>query len=423
MKPDIQPGLQIFVKNLPISKELSLKNWNLTDQRVILRVDFNVPIKNGVIQDDTRIKRSLPTLLQLIQQNAKIIILSHLGRPLKDLDENGCIKKDLYSLKPIADKLSELLSKPVEFAEDCGGPLSLAKASALNSGHILLLENTRFLKGEEKGDTTIAENLARLGSYYINDAFGAAHREHSSTATIARSFDKDHKSFGLLMEEEVKSAARVLENPERPFTAIIGGAKVSDKIELISNLMNLCDHIIIGGGMAYTFLKAQGYSIGKSLCEPEKLELAKTILEEAERKGTRINLPLDSVMAVSIQATDSIQVSENENIHPEMMGLDIGPKTIRAYSDLIGGSKTIIWNGPMGVFEVEAFSMGTKSIAEAVAKATSLGAFSLIGGGDSVAAINKFDLSDQVSYVSTGGGAMLEMLEGKILPGIQAIQS
>lgn len=400
-----------------------MKNWNLTDQKVILRVDFNVPIKNGVIRDDTRIKRSLPTLLHLLNQNAKIIILSHLGRPLKDLNDDGSIKTELYSLKPIADKLSELLSKKIQFAEDCGGPISKAKASVLESGNILLFENTRFLKGEEKGDTTIAEELSKFGSYYINDAFGAAHREHSSTATIARFFDKEHKSFGILMEEEVKSAARVLESPARPFTAIIGGAKVSDKIELISNLIQICDQLIIGGGMAYTFLKAQGYNIGKSLCETDKLDLAKHILEEAQSKGTGINLPMDSIMASSIQVSNSIQVSENENILPEMMGLDIGPKTIHSYAGLIANSKTIIWNGPMGVFEVEAFSNGTKSIAEAVAQATSSGAFSLIGGGDSVAAINKFDLSDKVSYVSTGGGAMLEMLEGKILPGIQAIQS
>lgn len=417
------PDLQTYVKNLLKFKDQEVKNWKLTDQYVILRVDFNVPIKNGLIQDDTRIRRSLPTLKHLIQNQAKVIILSHLGRPLKDLNEDGSIKTEKYSLKPIASKLSELLSIPVQFAEDCGGPVSKEKSMLLHSGELLLLENTRFLKGEEKGDESIAKNLASFGDYFINDAFGAAHREHSSTATIARNFDQDHKAFGFLMKEEVNSAKKVLENPERPFTAIIGGAKVSDKIELISNLLVKCDNIIIGGGMAYTFLKAQGFEIGKSLCETDKLELAKEILENAKANNTGFYLPLDATMASSIQDLNSIKISENKNIDPQLMGLDIGPKTIEEYSNIIAHSKTIIWNGPMGVFEVEEFSNGTKKIAEAVGEATSKAAFSLIGGGDSVAAINKYNLASSVSYVSTGGGAMLEMLEGKTLPGIQAILS
>lgn len=398
-----------------------LQSFQVKDRNVILRVDFNVPIKNGVIQDETRIVKTLPTIQYLIQQGARIIILSHLGRPLKELLPDGAINYGKFSLQPVATKLAELLNCKVVFAKDCGDADTLAKIQDLQSGEILLCENTRFYKQEEKGDVDWASKLAALGAFYINDAFGAAHREHCSTATIARFFDKEHKAFGFLMQKEVENGLRVLQNPQRPMTAIIGGAKVSDKIELISSLMDFCDQILIGGGMAYTFLHALGYRIGNSLCELDKLDLAKTLIEKAQAKNVQLVLPEDSVSGQSFANDTNIQISTDQNIPDGYMGLDIGPNTIKTYTLHILNSKTIIWNGPMGVFEMEHFSKGTQTIAEAVAQATQQGAYSLIGGGDSVAAINKYQLQDQVSFVSTGGGAMLEMLEGKQLPGVQAI--
>lgn len=398
-----------------------LQSFQVKDRNVILRVDFNVPIKNGVIQDETRIVKTLPTIQYLIQQGARIIILSHLGRPLKELLPDGAINYGKFSLQPVATKLAELLNCKVVFAKDCGEADTLAKIQDLQSGEILLCENTRFYKQEEKGDVDWASKLAALGAFYINDAFGAAHREHCSTATIARFFDKEHKAFGFLMQKEVENGLRVLQNPQRPMTAIIGGAKVSDKIELISSLMDFCDQILIGGGMAYTFLHALGYRIGNSLCELDKLDLAKSLIEKAQAKNVQLVLPEDSVSGQSFANDTNIQISTDQNIPDGYMGLDIGPNTIKTYTQLILNSKTIIWNGPMGVFEMEHFSKGTQTIAEAVSQATQQGAYSLIGGGDSVAAINKYQLQDQVSFVSTGGGAMLEMLEGKQLPGVQAI--
>ncbi|MBK7360114.1 MAG: phosphoglycerate kinase [Saprospiraceae bacterium] len=398
-----------------------LQSFQVKDRNVILRVDFNVPIKNGVIQDETRIVKTLPTIQYLIQQGARIIILSHLGRPLKELLPDGSINYGKFSLQPVATKLAELLNCKVVFAKDCGDADTLAKIQDLQSGEILLCENTRFYKQEEKGDVDWASKLAALGAFYINDAFGAAHREHCSTATIARFFDKEHKAFGFLMQKEVENGLRVLQNPQRPMTAIIGGAKVSDKIELISSLMDFCDQILIGGGMAYTFLHALGYRIGNSLCELDKMDLAKSLIEKAQAKNVQLVLPEDSVSGQSFANDTNIQISADQNIPDGYMGLDIGPNTIKTYTQLILNSKTIIWNGPMGVFEMEHFSKGTQTIAEAVAQATQQGAYSLIGGGDSVAAINKYQLQDQVSFVSTGGGAMLEMLEGKQLPGVQAI--
>lgn len=398
-----------------------LQSFQVKDRNVILRVDFNVPIKNGVIQDETRIVKTLPTIQYLIQQGARIIILSHLGRPLKELLPDGAINYGKFSLQPVATKLAELLNCKVVFAKDCGDADTLAKIQDLQSGEILLCENTRFYKQEEKGDVDWASKLAALGAFYINDAFGAAHREHCSTATIARFFDKEHKAFGFLMQKEVENGLRVLQNPQRPMTAIIGGAKVSDKIELISSLMDFCDQILIGGGMAYTFLHALGYRIGNSLCELDKLDLAKTLIEKAQAKNVQLVLPEDSVSGQSFANDTNIQISTDQNIPDGYMGLDIGPKTIKTYTQHILNSKTIIWNGPMGVFEMEHFAKGTQTIVEAVAQATQQGAYSLIGGGDSVAAINKYQLQDQVSFVSTGGGAMLEMLEGKQLPGVQAI--
>ncbi|MFZ1299158.1 MAG: phosphoglycerate kinase [Saprospiraceae bacterium] len=398
-----------------------LQSFQVKDRNVILRVDFNVPIKNGVIQDETRIVKTLPTIQYLIQQGARIIILSHLGRPLKELLPDGSINYGKFSLQPVATKLAELLNCKVVFAKDCGDADTLAKIQDLQSGEILLCENTRFYKQEEKGDVDWASKLAALGAFYINDAFGAAHREHCSTATIARFFDKEHKAFGFLMQKEVENGLRVLQNPQRPMTAIIGGAKVSDKIELISSLMDFCDQILIGGGMAYTFLHALGYRIGNSLCELDKLDLAKSLIEKAQAKNVQLVLPEDSVSGQSFANDTNIQINTDQNIPDGYMGLDIGPNTIKTYTQLILNSKTIIWNGPMGVFEMEHFSKGTQTIAEAVSQATQQGAYSLIGGGDSVAAINKYQLQDQVSFVSTGGGAMLEMLEGKQLPGVQAI--
>ncbi|MBK7912213.1 MAG: phosphoglycerate kinase [Saprospiraceae bacterium] len=327
----------------------------------------------------------------------------------------------ISSKRPECNTPGGFLNCKVVFAKDCGDADTLAKIQDLQSGEILLCENTRFYKQEEKGDVDWASKLAALGAFYINDAFGAAHREHCSTATIARFFDKEHKAFGFLMQKEVENGLRVLQNPQRPMTAIIGGAKVSDKIELISSLMDFCDQILIGGGMAYTFLHALGYRIGNSLCELDKMDLAKSLIEKAQAKNVQLVLPEDSVSGQSFANDTNIQISADQNIPDGYMGLDIGPNTIKTYTQLILNSKTIIWNGPMGVFEMEHFSKGTQTIAEAVAQATQQGAYSLIGGGDSVAAINKYQLQDQVSFVSTGGGAMLEMLEGKQLPGVQAI--
>ncbi len=391
---------------------------------VLLRVDFNVPINSaGEITDENRIEKSIPTIQNLLDQGAKLVVMSHLGRPLKELLPSGEINLLKFSLKPVAENLQKRLKNKVQFATDCGGPETQRLIQHLKEGEALLLENTRFYKGEEKGDVTWAESLSKLGSFYINDAFGAAHREHATTATIARFFDKDHKAFGLLMDEELEHSKKITESPEHPLTAIIGGAKVSDKIELISNLIDLCDTILIGGGMAYTFFAAQGYHIGTSLCELDKLELAKSLIQKAHDRKVKLILPLDSVTGSSFSNDSTIGVTPDVNIPDQCMGLDIGPKTIKLFSKIIHDSKTIVWNGPMGVFEMSNFEQGTKSIALAVAEATYKGCFSLIGGGDSVAAINKYHLEEDVSYVSTGGGAMLELLEGKTLPGVAAILS
>lgn len=391
---------------------------------VLLRVDFNVPINSaGEITDENRIEKSIPTIQNLLDQGAKLVIMSHLGRPLKELLPSGEINLLKFSLKPVAENLQKRLKNKVQFATDCGGPETQRLIQHLKEGEALLLENTRFYKGEEKGDAVWAESLSKLGSFYINDAFGAAHREHATTATIARFFDKDHKAFGLLMDEELEHSKKITESPEHPLTAIIGGAKVSDKIELISNLIDLCDTILIGGGMAYTFFAAQGYHIGTSLCELDKLELAKSLIQKAHDRKVKLILPLDSVTGSSFSNDSTIGVTPDVNIPDQCMGLDIGPKTIKLFSKIIHDSKTIVWNGPMGVFEMSNFEQGTKSIALAVAEATYKGCFSLIGGGDSVAAINKYHLEEDVSYVSTGGGAMLELLEGKTLPGVAAILS
>jgi len=398
-----------------------LKNWKLDGRIALLRVDFNVPLEGGVIRDNTRIVRSLETIRYLTGKGARLVIFSHLGRPLKSLLPDGSLDTARFSLKPIAEELSRLLGTRVDFASDCGGPDTLARLHRLPQGGVLLLENTRFRPEEEKGNSTFARELASLGDFFVNDAFGAAHREHATTATIARFFDRDHKSFGFLMQDEVDNALRVLRNPEKPCTAILGGAKVSDKIELIDNLMQFCNAILIGGGMAYTFLRAQGYETGSSLCESDKLELALSLLERARQLDVELMLPTDGVVASSPEAGDQCKITEGPEVPAGSMGLDIGPRTLLSYAAVIRNSKTLLWNGPMGVFERQAFSHGTRGVAEAIAEATSAGAYSLVGGGDSVAAIHQFGLASRVSFVSTGGGAMLEMLEGRELPGIAAI--
>ena len=397
-------------------------DYNFAHQKVLVRVDFNVPIKNGVITDDTRMKAALPTLKKIISDGGRLIIMSHWGRPLKDLAKYPERSLADYSLSRIVAHLSELLNQPVQFADDCTGEQALSKAANLKDGEVLLLENLRFHKEEEKGDAGFAKQLSELGDVYVNDAFGTAHRAHASTAVIAQYFATDKKMFGLLMAAEVSAAEKVLNNAEMPLTAIIGGAKVSDKILIIENLLEKAQHIIIGGGMAYTFVKALGGQIGNSLCEDDRLDIAKELLRKASAKKVNIHLPEDSIIADKFADDAAIQTAKNNEIPDGWMGLDIGPKAIEQFKAVILKSKTILWNGPMGVFEMEKFQAGTKAIAEAVREATDKGAYTLVGGGDSVAAVNKFGFANDVSYVSTGGGALLEFFEGKTLPGIAAIK-
>ena len=385
-------------------------------KKVLIRVDFNVPLDEQYnITDDSRIKAAIPTIQKILGDGGAVILMSHLGRP-----KEGPTEK--YSLKHIVDHVSQLLGKPVQFAADCIGEEASQKASDLKENEVLLLENLRFYKQEEKGDKEFAEKLSRLGDIYINDAFGTAHRAHASTAIIAQFFSPEAKMFGLVMEGEVSSAEKVLHNAEKPFTAIIGGAKVSDKIMIIENLLERATDIIIGGGMAYTFYKAMGGQIGTSLCEEDRLDTAKQLMEKAEAKGVCIHLPSDSIIADKFAEDANVSSSLSTNIPDGWMGLDIGAMACEMFSKVIHNSKTILWNGPMGVFEMDKFQHGTKAVAKAVAEATENGAFSLVGGGDSVAAVNQFGYADRVSYVSTGGGAMLEYFEGKELPGIAAVK-
>jgi phosphoglycerate kinase len=394
----------------------TFSSYNFAGQRALVRVDFNVPLNEALeVTDDTRMRAALPTINKILKDGGSVILMSHLGRP-----KGG--PEDKYSLRHLVPHLSELLKRPVKFAEDCIGPKAESAAKDLKPGEVLLLENLRFHKEEEKGDKGFAEQLSKLGDVYVNDAFGTAHRAHASTAVIAQFFPKDRRMFGLLMEAEVESANKVLHDTKKPFTAILGGAKVSDKIEIITNLLDKANNIIIGGGMAYTFLKAQGKSIGNSLCENDKLDLANEILAKAKAKGVDFLLPVDSVVADKFAADANTQTVSNDDIPDGWMGLDIGNASIAEFGKVILASKTILWNGPMGVFEMEKFQHGTKVVAELVAQATAGGAYSLVGGGDSVAAVNQFGLADKVSYVSTGGGALLELFEGKTLPGIAAIQ-
>lgn len=397
-------------------------DYNFSKQKALVRVDFNVPIKNGVITDDTRIKAALPTLKKILADGGSIVLMSHWGRPLKDIEKKPHLTLADFSLLPVAKHLSTLLGIDVIFADDCISEDAAAKAARLEAGQVLLLENLRYYKQEEKGDREFAQKLSTYGTVYVNDAFGTAHRAHASTAIVADFFGKESKMFGLLMEGEVHAAEQVMNNAQKPFIAIIGGAKVSDKILIIENLLDKATDIIIGGGMAYTFFKAQGGNIGNSLCEDDRMEMALDLLEKAKAKGVTIHLPVDSLLADKFDAAANTNVADSNNIASGWMGLDIGPKAIAAFAAAIAKSKTILWNGPMGVFEMELFQGGTKAIAEAVAAATANGAFSLVGGGDSVAAVNKFALADKVSYVSTGGGAMLEFFEGKELPGIADIK-
>lgn len=390
---------------------------NFSHQKALIRVDFNVPLDADFnITDDTRMRAAVPTIKKILNDGGSVILMSHLGRPKEG-------PTDKYSLKHLVPHLASLLGNAtVQFANDCIGGEATEKAASLKPGDVLLLENLRFYKEEEKGDKTFAEKLSKLGDVYINDAFGTAHRAHASTAVIADFFPADKKMFGLLMEGEVKSAEKVLHEAKKPFTAIIGGAKVSDKILIIENLLSKATDIIIGGGMAYTFFKAKGGQIGNSLCEDDRLVLAKEIMAKASAAGVNFHLPVDSITADKFDDGANIGSASSDAIPSGWMGLDIGDKAIEDFKKVILSSKTILWNGPMGVFEMEKFQNGTKSIALAVAEATSNGAFSLVGGGDSVAAVNKFNLADKVSYVSTGGGAMLEYFEGKVLPGIAAVR-
>ena len=394
---------------------------NFKGQKALIRVDFNVPIKNGVITDDTRIRGALPTIKKVLADGGSVILMSHWGRPLKDIEKKPNLTLADFSLKPVVAHLASLLGADVQFAADCIGEEAFQKAKDLQPGQVLLLENLRYYKQEEKGDKDFAEKLSKLGDVYVNDAFGTAHRAHASTAVIAAFFPHEKKMFGLLMESEVKAAEEVMHNNKKPFTAIIGGAKVSDKILIIENLLDKATDIIIGGGMAYTFFKAEGGQIGNSLCEDDRLDMAVELLKKADAKGVCIHLPADSIIADKFAADANTSSSLSNEIPGGWMGLDIGQMAIAQFKKVICESKTILWNGPMGVFEMDKFQHGTKAIAEAVAEATRQGAFSLVGGGDSVAAVNKFSLADKVSYVSTGGGAMLEYFEGKELPGISAI--
>ena len=392
----------------------SLQSYNFKNKKALIRVDFNVPLdKQKKITDDTRIRAALPTILHVIKNGGSAIIMSHLGRP-KNGPEND------FSLIHLVEHLEKLSNTKVHFSNNCIGDEAKNICQAMKTGEITLLENVRFHSEETKGDKAFAESLSQLGDCFINDAFGTAHRAHSSTTVIAEFFPND-KMFGVLMEGEITSLEKVLNSNQKPLTAIIGGAKVSSKIPIIENLLNKVDHLIIGGGMAYTFIKANGGKIGSSLVEDDFLETALNIQELAIKKNVKIHLPVDTLTADSFSNDANKEETQINHIKQGLMGLDIGNKSEGIFSDVINNSKLILWNGPMGVFEFSNFESGTKSIAHAIKNATKNGAFSLIGGGDSVAAINKFNLADEVSYVSTGGGAMLEYLEGKTLPGIHAI--
>jgi len=393
----------------------TIDQFDFKDKKALIRVDFNVPLDDEFkITDDKRIRAALPTITKILKDGGAVILMSHLGRP-----KDG--PTDKYSLKHILSDLSALVGVDVKFADDCIGESAIKQAAGLKPGEVLLLENLRFYKEEEKGDVAFAEKLSKLGEVYVNDAFGTAHRAHASTSIIAQFFP-DAKYFGYLMASEVENAEKILNHAERPFTAIMGGAKVSDKILLIEKLLDKVDNLIIGGGMAYTFAKAQGGEIGTSLLEADKQELSLELIEKAKAKGVNLILPVDTVIADKFANDADKKDVTSGQIPADWMGLDIGPKSVELFQEVIKNSKTLLWNGPMGVFEMESFQVGTKAVADAVVAATKDNrAFSLIGGGDSAAAIAKFGMEDEVSYVSTGGGALLEYMEGKELPGVKAI--
>lgn len=392
----------------------TVNDINFSGKRALIRVDFNVPLDNSFhVTDDNRIRATIPTLNKILKDGGSCILMSHLGRPKEG-------PEDKYSLKHTVSTTEGLLGRKIQFANDCIGEEAKSKAAALKPGEILLLENLRFYKEEEKGDPAFAEKLSKLGDIYVNDAFGTAHRAHASTTIVAQFF-KD-KCAGFVMAAELDNAKKVMDNAARPFTAIMGGAKISDKLLIIERLLDKVNHLIIGGGMAYTFFKALGGNIGKSLVEEDKLDLAKDLIQKAKSKGVELHLPIDSVVADKFDGAANTQIANNTSIPDGWMGLDIGPQARQVFGKVIEDSKTILWNGPMGVFEMEKFEGGTKSVAESVVSATKKGAFSLIGGGDSAAAVAKFGFEEQVSYVSTGGGALLEYFEGKVLPGVKALE-
>ena len=393
----------------------TVDNYNFKDKKALVRVDFNVPLDaQFAITDDTRMRAALPTINKILADGGAVILMSHLGRP-KDVFE------EKYSLKHIVKHLSDLLHKPVAFATDCIGVPAKTAAENLKSGEVLLLENLRFHKQETAGTESFAQELASLGNVYVNDAFGTAHRAHASTTIVAKFFPND-KVFGYVMANEIANINKVLNSSEKPVTAIMGGAKVSGKILIIDNLLDKINNLIIGGGMAYTFIKAQGGKVGSSLVEEDKLDIALKILKDAKEKGVNIYIPTDTVIGDAFSNEANKQTVDINIIPDGWMGLDIGPATEKQYAEVISNSKTILWNGPMGVFEMSNFEHGTKAVAEAIVTATQKGAYSLIGGGDSVAAINKYNLADKVSYVSTGGGALLEYIESGSLPGVDAIE-
>lgn len=398
-------------------------NIDFSGKKVLVRVDFNVPLSKDTfeITDDTRIRRALPTLTHILEEGGSIILMSHLGRPQKSLKEDGSINVERFTLKNIVGRLTDLLGVEVIFCDETVGDKASEMSANLGQGQVMLLENTRFNKEETKGDRDFAEKMASLGDAYVNDAFGTAHRAHASTTTVAEFFSEENKTFGFLLENELKNASRVTNNPERPFVAIVGGAKVSDKMLLLDKLLDQVDTLIVGGGMAYTFMKAKGGEIGNSLCEEDRMELANELVQKAKDKGVNLLLPSDSVIADAFSNDAKTRVAPSDMIPEGWMGLDIGVYAQNEFGNAVREAKTILWNGPMGVFEMSSFANGTKLIAQAVAEATAGGGFSLVGGGDSVAAVNQMGLANKVSYVSTGGGAMLELLEGKELPGVKAM--